>query len=129
MDEDGDKDGKTSGAVEKIAEGEVEKEDRDVVAQPRELFPVPGRSKCSYLENKFMLPYPHVGNGNQSQKISKNADNDYEGAVDGKTKSPVCDFLRLTITVVSPFATLWIPNALSVTLASDLLHHCRRHRD
>ena len=41
MDEDGDKDGKTPGAVEKIAEGEVEKEDRDVVAQPRELFPVP----------------------------------------------------------------------------------------
>ena len=41
MYEDGDKDGETSCAVEKIAEGEVEKEDRDVVAQPGELFPVP----------------------------------------------------------------------------------------
>ena len=81
------------------------------------------------IEHKSILPYSYVGNGNQSQKISKNADNDYEGAVDSKTKSPVCDFLRLAITVVSQFVTLWIPNALSVTFASDLLHHSRRHRD
>ena len=42
MDEDGDEDWKTSGAIEEVAEGEVEKEDGDVVAQPGELLPVPG---------------------------------------------------------------------------------------
>ena len=32
VDEDGDKDRKTSGAIEEITEGEVEEEDGDVVA-------------------------------------------------------------------------------------------------
>ena len=42
VDEDGDEDWETSGAVEEIAESKVEEEDGDVVAQPGELLPVPG---------------------------------------------------------------------------------------
>ena len=71
MDEDGDKDGKTSGAVEKIAEGEVEKEDRDVVAQPRELFPVPlkigGHSKFQFRA----LVHPTLSSRREWQSESK----------------------------------------------------------
>ena len=47
VDEDGYEDRKTSSAIEEVAEGEVEKEDGDVVAQPGELLPVPGRSQTT----------------------------------------------------------------------------------
>ena len=80
MDEDGYKDWKTSSAIEEVTEGEVEKEDGDVVAQPGELLPVPGGYWL--VVNRHMMvhrwiihthckddcqPDPHVWYGNQGE--------------------------------------------------------------
>ena len=55
MDEDGHEDRQTSGAIEEVAEGEVEEEDGDVVAQPRKLLPVPGRSQATGVRDMTYL--------------------------------------------------------------------------
>ena len=55
VDEDGYEDWKTSCAIEEVAEGEVEEEDGDVVAQPRKLLPVPGRSQNTGVRDMTYL--------------------------------------------------------------------------
>ena len=46
-------------------------------------------------------PDSDIWNGNQGEEIARNSNSDHQCTVYGKTKSSICDFLRLALTVVA----------------------------
>ena len=68
-------------------------------------------------------PDSDIWNGNQGEEIACNPNSDHQSAVYCKAKSPVCDFLRLALTIVANNTSSSC--AFCVHLARDLSYFLR----